>query len=90
MLAGNTVLYKPSEQTPAVAELIMQCWHDSGIPAGVINCLQGDASCGKALLAKEIQGVYFTGSYAVGLRIHQQFSGRPEVILALEMGAIIL
>lgn len=86
LLAGNTVLYKPSEQTPAVAELIMQCWHDSGIPGGVINCLQGDVSCGTILLSQDIQGVYFTGSYPTGLRIHQQFSNRPEVILALEMG----
>lgn len=86
LLAGNTILYKPSEQTPAVAEFIIQCWHDSGIPAGVINCLQGDATCGKTLLSQEIQGVYFTGSYPTGLRIHQQFSDRPEVILALEMG----
>lgn len=86
LLAGNTILYKPSEQTPAVAELIMQCWHDSGLPAGVINCIQGDARSGKALLAQDIQGVYFTGSYPTGLRIHQQFSDRPEVILALEMG----
>lgn len=86
LLAGNTVLYKPSEQTPAVAELIMQCWHDSGIPAGVINCLQGDYHCGAALLAQDIQGVYFTGSYPTGKRIHQQFGDRPEVILALEMG----
>ncbi len=86
LLAGNTVLYKPSEQTPAVAELIMQCWHDSGIPAGVINCLQGDAQTGKYLLSQDINGVYFTGSYPTGLKIHQQFSNRPEVILALEMG----
>ena len=86
LLAGNTILYKPSEQTPAVAEFIMECWHNSGLPAGVMNCLQGDASCGKALLAKEVNGVYFTGSYNTGLRIHQQFSDRPEVILALEMG----
>ena len=86
LLAGNTILYKPSEQTPAVAELIMQCWHDSGLPAGVLNCLQGDATCGKTLLSQDIQGVYFTGSYPTGLRIHQKFSQRPEVILALEMG----
>lgn len=86
LLAGNTILYKPSEQAPAVAELIMQCWHESGLPAGVINCIQGDAHSGKVLLAQDIQGVYFTGSYPTGLRIHQQFSDRPEVILALEMG----
>lgn len=86
LLAGNTVLYKPSEHTPAVAELIMDCWHAAGLPSGVINCLQGDVDCGKALLTQDIQGVYFTGSYATGLKIHQQFSHRPEVILALEMG----
>lgn len=86
LLAGNTILYKPSEQTPAVAELIMHCWHASGLPAGVINCLQGDGKSGSYLLAQDIQGVYFTGSYVTGLRIHQQFSQRPEVILALEMG----
>lgn len=86
LLAGNTVLYKPSELTPAVAELIMDCWHDSQLPEGVINCLQGDAQSGRLILNHTIQGVYFTGSYATGLAIHRQFSERPEVILALEMG----
>ncbi|WP_133127832.1 succinylglutamate-semialdehyde dehydrogenase [Legionella nagasakiensis] len=86
LLAGNTVVYKPSELTPAVAELIIQCWHDSGLPPGVLNCIQGDASCAKTLLQKNIQGVYFTGSYKTGLAIHQQFSDRPGIILALEMG----
>lgn len=86
LLAGNTVIYKPSELTPAVAELIMQCWHASGIPHGVINCVQGDSSTGIALLNTDLQGVYFTGSYQTGKRIHQLFGDRPEVILALEMG----
>lgn len=86
LLAGNTILYKPSEHTPAVAEFIMQCWHDSELPPGVINCLQGDAPCGEMLLSQEIQGVYFTGSYPTGLRIMRQFSDKPQVILALEMG----
>ena len=86
LLAGNTILFKPSEHTPAVAELILNCWHESGLPAGVINCLQGDAACGKALLEKDIQAVFFTGSYATGLKIHQQFNTRPDILLALEMG----
>lgn len=86
LLAGNTVVYKPSELAPAVAQFILQCWHESGMPPGVINCVQGDASCGKALLSADIQGVYFTGSYRTGKQIHQHFSNRPEVILALEMG----
>lgn len=86
LLAGNTVVYKPSELTPAVAEFIMHCWHESGLPAGVINCLHGDAETAKRLLDEDIQGVYFTGSYATGVQINKQFSDRPEVILALEMG----
>ena len=86
LLAGNTVVYKPSDLTPAVAEFIMQCWHDSGLPSGVINCIQGDAATAKSLLNHDIQGVFFTGSYNTGVQINQQFSTRPEVILALEMG----
>lgn len=86
LLAGNTIIYKPSEHTPAVAEFIINCWHKSGLPAGVLNCLYGDATVAKTVLTQTIQGVYFTGSYAAGLSIHQQFSSKPEVILALEMG----
>lgn len=86
LLAGNTVLYKPSELTPRVAEFIMRCWHDSGLPAGVIQCVQGDISTAKNLLSHDIQGVFFTGSYRSGVHINQQFAARPEVILALEMG----
>lgn len=86
LLAGNTIVYKPSEHTPAVAELVLECWHDSGIPRGVINAVQGGVSSAKMLLQEDIQGVYFTGSYKTGLQINQQFSDRPEIILALEMG----
>jgi len=86
LLAGNTILYKPSELTPAVAEIIMECWQESGLPDGVINCLQGGADCGQELLSQDIQGVYFTGSYKTGLNIHRTFADRPEVIVALEMG----
>ncbi|MGQ3889051.1 succinylglutamate-semialdehyde dehydrogenase [Legionella sp. CNM-1927-20] len=86
LLAGNTVVYKPSELAPGVAELIMQCWHKANIPAGVINCVQGGASTGQELLQTDIQGVYFTGSYNTGKAIHRHFSERPDVILALEMG----
>lgn len=86
LLAGNTIVYKPSDLTPAVANLIMQCWHASGLPAGVINCVHGDINTAKLLLANDIQGVYFTGSYQAGIQINRQFSERPDVILALEMG----
>lgn len=86
LLAGNTLIYKPSELTPAVAEFVVQTWQDSGLPAGVLNLIQGGASCAKSLLQQDLQGVYFTGSYKTGLQINKQFSDRPEIILALEMG----
>lgn len=86
LLAGNTVVYKPSELTPAVGEFILRCWDESGLPAGVINGVQGAIQTGVDLLDSPIDGVFFTGSYQTGQRIHQQFSSRPEIILALEMG----
>jgi succinylglutamic semialdehyde dehydrogenase len=86
LLAGNTIVYKPSELTPGVAEWMIQCWHDSGLPKGVLNCVQGSSTTAKLLLDNDIQGVYFTGSYSTGVQINQRFSDRPEVILALEMG----
>lgn len=86
LLAGNTVVYKPSEHTPAVAELIMRFWDESGLPQGVLNCIQGNAKTAQYLLQENIQGVFFTGSYQTGLKIHQHFSTRPEVLIALEMG----
>ncbi|MDX2347039.1 MAG: succinylglutamate-semialdehyde dehydrogenase [Legionella sp.] len=86
LLAGNTVVYKPSEHTPYVAEFMMQCWHDSGLPPGVLNLIQGNAETAHALINTQIQAVCFTGSYQTGIQIHQQLSTRPEVLLALEMG----
>lgn len=86
ILAGNTVIYKPSELTPTTAAFIMQCWHDTGLPIGVINCIQGGIASGQYLLQQPIHGVYFTGSYKAGVAINTLFGTKPEVILALEMG----
>ncbi|GGI75756.1 succinylglutamate-semialdehyde dehydrogenase [Legionella impletisoli] len=86
LLAGNTVVYKPSELTPAVAEFIVQCFENAKFPPGVLNCVQGRANTAKSLIDQDIQGVYFTGSYKTGLSINKQLSHRPEVLLALEMG----
>lgn len=86
LLAGNTVVFKPSELTPNVAAAMMEIWAEAELPDGVINLLQGDAKIGQALLNTDINAVCFTGSYPTGLKIHQQFAGRPEVIVALEMG----
>ncbi|UVM24529.1 succinylglutamate-semialdehyde dehydrogenase [Pseudomonas wadenswilerensis] len=87
LLAGNTVVFKPSELTPKVAELTVKCWIEAGLPAGVLNLVQGARETGVALAANPgIDGLFFTGSSRTGNLLHQQFAGRPEKILALEMG----
>ena len=87
LLAGNAVLFKPSELTPKVAELTVKCWIEAGLPAGVLNLLQGGRETGIALAANQgIDGLFFTGSSRTGNTLHQQFAGRPDKILALEMG----
>ncbi|AJQ97629.1 succinylglutamate-semialdehyde dehydrogenase [Gynuella sunshinyii] len=87
LIAGNTVLFKPSELTPATAEKTVQLWQQSGLPAGVLNLLQGEKETGIALAGHSgIDGLFFTGSSNTGQLLHQQFAGRPDKILALEMG----
>ncbi len=87
LLAGNTVVFKPSEMTPKVAEATVKLWQEAGLPAGVLNLLQGEVATGKAVAAhSELDGLFFTGSSRTGHFLHQQFSGRPDKILALEMG----
>ena len=87
LLAGNCVLFKPSELTPRVAELTLECWNEAGLPAGVLNLLQGARDTGMALAAHSgLDGLFFTGSSRTGNALHQQFSGHPDKILALEMG----
>lgn len=87
LIAGNTIVFKPSELTPMVAQETVKLWEKAGIPAGVINLVQGEVETGKALSAHpQIDGLYFTGSSNTGHVLHKQFGGRPDKILALEMG----
>lgn len=87
LLAGNAVLFKPSELTPKVAEDTVKLWQKAGLPAGVLSLLQGEVDTGKALAGHNgIDGLFFTGSSRTGHYLHQQFAGRPDKILALEMG----
>ncbi|MDG9780661.1 succinylglutamate-semialdehyde dehydrogenase [Metapseudomonas otitidis] len=87
LLAGNAVVFKPSELTPKVAELTVQCWIEAGLPAGVLNLVQGGRETGVALAGNPgIDGLFFTGSSRTGNLLHQQFAGSPDKILALEMG----
>lgn len=87
ILAGNTIVLKPSELVPMCAELYVGYWKAIGLPEGVIECIQGGPAVGTAFVAHpDLNGLLFTGSEAVGKKIHAQFGGHPEKILALEMG----
>ncbi len=72
LIAGNTIVFKPSELTPATAEMTVQLWQQAGIPDGAINLLQGGKATGQALLEnRDIDGVLFTGSAAAGFHFHR-------------------
>jgi succinylglutamic semialdehyde dehydrogenase len=87
LIAGNCVVFKPSELTPLAGALMADCWREAGLPTGCLNLLQGARTTAELILeSPEIAGVYFTGSASTGVAIHARFAGRPEVILALEMG----
>jgi succinylglutamic semialdehyde dehydrogenase len=87
LLAGNCVLFKPSEFTPGVAALMAEAWEEAGLPNGALALLQGAHETGAAVLdAQGLNGVLFTGSAQTGSLIHRKFAGRPDVLLALELG----
>ena len=87
LLAGNTVVFKPSEYTPLVAQRTVELWEAAGLPAGVLNLIQGARESGAALAGHGgIDGVLFTGSAMVGRSLSRLFADHPEKMLALEMG----
>ncbi|PKP82812.1 MAG: succinylglutamate-semialdehyde dehydrogenase [Alphaproteobacteria bacterium HGW-Alphaproteobacteria-18] len=86
LLAGNTCIFKPSELAPSVAPIMVDAFEAAGLPAGCLNLIQGGRETGAALLNSDINGLLFTGSEATGRYFHKHFAGRPEVILALELG----
>ena len=87
LLAGNTIVFKPSELTPAVGAFMVECWDISGLPKGVVNLVQGAAATGKQLAGHaDIDGLLFTGSPGTGAALARQFAETPHKMLALEMG----
>lgn len=87
LLAGNTVIFKPSEHAPLVAELTAAAWRDAGLPAGVLNVVQGGRETGAALASHAgLDGLFFTGSSRAGQWLAELFARSPGKILALEMG----
>lgn len=86
LLAGDTVVFKPSEETPLAGQLMVEALEAAGVPAGVVNLVQGGRETGQALINQEIDGLLFTGSAAAGAFFRRHFADRPDVILALELG----
>jgi succinylglutamic semialdehyde dehydrogenase len=86
LLAGNTIVFKPSELTPAVGEAMADAWREAGLPDGVLNLVHGGRETGEALVEAPIDGLLFTGSVATGMHFRRAFAERPEVIVALELG----
>ncbi len=87
LLAGNCIVFKPSELTPWTAEFTLKLWQQAGLPNGVINLVQGGKDTGISLAGqRDIDGLLFTGSANTGYQLHRQLAGQPEKILALEMG----
>ena len=86
LLAGNSIVFKPSELTPAVADFMADCWAAAGLPAGVLSLVHGGGDTGRDLAAADIDGLLFTGSAPVGAALARQFSATPGKMLALEMG----
>lgn len=86
LLAGDTVVFKPSEETPLAGQLMVEALEAAGVPAGVVNLVQGGRETGQALINQPIDGLLFTGSAAAGAFFRRHFADRPDVILALELG----
>lgn len=88
LLEGNTAVFKPSEDTPAVGEAIVKLFVEAGFPAGVLNLVHGEGSVGEALVRNPgVNVVLFTGSYEVGKRIQQLSAEHHDRIVAAEMGS---
>lgn len=87
LIAGNSVVFKPSEKTPATGAKLVELFHSAGVPREVLRLVIGGPAAGKALAAHDgIDGLLFTGSARTGLALNRQFADRPGKILALEMG----
>jgi len=87
LIAGNAVVFKPSEKTPGVGETMLRIWAQCELPDGVMNLVQGRRATGEHLSGHaDIDGIYFTGGTEAGLAIQQAAMQHPHKILALEMG----
>jgi aldehyde dehydrogenase (NAD+) len=87
LLEGNTAVFKPSEDTPAVGQRLAELFHEAGFPGGTVNLIHGAAETGEALVHNPgVNVVLFTGSYDVGKRIQEVSASMPDRMVAAEMG----
>ena len=87
LVAGNSVIFKPSEKTCYSAQLLVDCFHEAGFPKGVVNLLQGDGeSAGRTIKNKAVRGIFFTGSLEVGKKILKTIGDDVTKMVALELG----
>jgi succinylglutamic semialdehyde dehydrogenase len=87
LVAGNAVILKPSEKAPAAGEFLVRCFHAAGLPANVVQCVQGGPETGQKLVTHAgVDGILFTGSVQTGISINRKLAVNPGKIAALEMG----
>jgi succinylglutamic semialdehyde dehydrogenase len=87
LMAGNSIIFKPSEKTAYSGQLLIECYHQAGFPTGVINMIQGDGEVARRLVKdRRIRGVFFTGSKEVGLSILKSTYSDLGKLVALELG----
>lgn len=87
LIAGNTIIFKPSEKTAYSGQLLIECFHEAGFPEGVINMIQGDGEVARRLVKdKRIRAVFFTGSKEVGQNILKSTYHDLGKLVALELG----
>ncbi|WP_372912718.1 aldehyde dehydrogenase family protein [Salinigranum sp.] len=87
LVEGNTVVWKPAEQTPWCAQIIAEMFDDTGIPDGVFNMVQGFGDAGATIVDDpRVDTVLFTGSAEVGHEVASKVGGEPGKLAACEMG----
>src|SRR4051812_723657 len=87
LLEGNTCVFKPSEDTPAVGQRIVELFAEAGFPPGTVNLVHGAGPVGEAVVKNPgVNVVCFTGSYDVGRRIQEVSASMPDRLVAAEMG----
>ncbi len=88
LVEGNTAVFKPSEDTPAIGQRLVELFEEAGFPSGVVNLVHGPGPTGEALVRNpDVNVVLFTGSYEVGQRIQQLSAEHHDRIVAAEMGS---